>query len=284
MATLIYELLCAHDGAEIRVARFEPAGSAVGVIQVIHGFGEGLVHYRNVADFFAREGYVCVIHDQRGFGEMPNKTEPQKKAARGVIPGYTYLLEDVSTVRDKIGDWYPGLPVSLFGHSMGGNIAINFLLKYEQGRYESAIIEAPWLRLYKPFPKFLTALGGLLGRMNKNWKVSAKLDMSDERGQSLKADGIFHDYMSFRLYAEVTRAGEYALEHAAGIRIPTLLLGAGADTIVSPAAIRLFAERAGGNVRFVEYPLGSHCLHGDEVNATALEDMLGFLKGVGVGA
>jgi len=165
---------------------------------------------------------------------------------------------------------------------MGGNIAINVLLKSEQGRYEKAILEAPWLRLYKPLPSSLAILARFLGKISKNIRVASKLDMdyiasSQDRTKSLKTDGVYHDRVSLRLYTGVSDAGEYAIKHAADIDIPTLLLSAGQDKIVCPEAIRAFAKNAGENITFIEYPDGYHCLHADPSKTQVLNDMLEFI-------
>jgi len=264
------ELVKAHDGVNLRVAHIKPSTKPLGVIQIVHGFGEGLVHYEEVVTFFSNNGYACVIHDQRGFGEMPNLSPKQREKVRGVVPGYNYLLEDIKTLREQINLWYPGLPIILFGHSMGGNIAANYLLNNNE--YEKAILEAPWLRLYKPLPKIATPLARLLGKISKNITVSANLNVDD----GPHTDDVFHDRMSLRLYAAVVRAGEYAIKNAANISIPTLLLCPDMDKLVCPKAIREFAANANKNVVLVDYPEGNHCLHADVIKEKVLADMLDF--------
>jgi len=280
------QMIPAHDGASIRVAGFAPhprPAKLAGVIQIVHGFGESMGHYGDVVDFFVGNGYACVIHDQRGFGEMPDKTPKERRAARGVIPSYDHLLEDVKTVRGQIGLWYPGVPVILFGHSMGGGVAANYLLRYPSEDYEKAILEAPWFRLYKPLSPVLDILAKILGKISPKIVTRAKLDADDLSREQTAAHGqtgddVFHNRMSIRLYAGAVAAGAYALEHADRIPIPTLVLGAGADKILSTAAIRGFAERAGEHVTYMEYPDAYHCIHRDTAGAQALADVLEFLK------
>ena len=280
---IIYESIEAHDGISLRVARFEPQNKPVGIVHIIHGFGEGLAHYKEIAGFFVANGYACIVHDQRGFGEMPDMAPRQKKKARGVIPGYVYLLEDIKTLRSKIETWHPGVPVILFGHSMGANIAANYLLKYPDNKlqYSKAILEAPWLRLHRPLPKFTTSLARLIGRASGKFTIQARLNLNDisrntDIIKTLGNDGVYHNRMSLRLYAEVVEAGEYALTNAAKITLPTLLLCPGADKIVCPEAIREFSARAGKNVNLVEYPDAYHCLHADIVNVEVMATVLDF--------
>ena len=294
-----YESIKAHDGTAIRAARFEAQYELKGVIQIIHGFGEGLVHYKDVAGYFTDNGYACVIHDQRGFGEMPDMSTKQRHRARGVAPGYKYLLDDVNTVRRNIDVWYPDVPVILYGYSMGANIAACYLIKSasepnlgESGvsqlpndaQYAKVILESPWLRLYKPLPKFTTLLARLIGKASGNVTISSSLNMdaisrNGDIAKNLRHDNVFHTRMSLRLYAEIVAAGEYVLENADKIVAPTLLLCPGADKIVCPKAIREFARRANANVMLTEYADGYHCLHADTINAEVMAAMLDFCSG-----
>ena len=280
---MTYEQIKAHDETDINTARMEPSDKPLGVVQIIHGFGEGLIHYDGIAKYFADNMYACVIHDQRGFGDMRDMPHKQKKRARGVTPGYRYLLEDIKTVRGKIDTWYSGLPVVLFGHSMGGNLAVNHLLENEGG-YTKAILEAPWFRLYKPLPNFATTVAKVVGKASSNVTIPAHINIDNisrnkDITEKLRNDGIYHNRMSLRLYSEVVEAGEYAIDNANKISIPTLLMCPGGDKIVCPNAIREFAARANDNVVLVEYPDAYHCLHADIINRDVMAAVLGFCNG-----
>jgi alpha-beta hydrolase superfamily lysophospholipase len=71
-------------------------------------------------------------------------------------------------------------------------------------------------------------------------------------------------------------AGEYAIQNAARITVPVLLLCAGQDKIVSPTAIREFSRITNENVTFIEYPDGYHYLHLDIIGDDVLGEILSF--------
>jgi alpha-beta hydrolase superfamily lysophospholipase len=83
--------------------------------------------------------------------------------------------------------------------------------------------------------------------------------------------------MSFRLYPEILDAGEYAIARAAKITLPTLLLIAGDDKIVSAQAEREFARNGGKNITVKEFEGGYHSLHSDIIRDEVLRTMLDFL-------
>jgi alpha-beta hydrolase superfamily lysophospholipase len=78
------------------------------------------------------------------------------------------------------------------------------------------------------------------------------------------------------MYNGIAAAGEYALQNAARITVPVLLLCAGEDKIVSPKAIREFSSNMNGNVTFIEYPDAYHHLHLDIISAKVLREILSF--------
>ena len=256
------------DGTVLQVARVEPEGLLKGVIQVLHGFGEHHGSYHALAGFFAEHGYACVIHDQRGHGSMPGLTGRARKRKLGVLRTYDCFLDDVGTLRERISQWYPGLPVYLYGHSMGGNVALNYLIKRTQREYERVVVETPWLRLHTPKPKPLVWAARFLGKLSPSFAVTDKLNVdaiSRDPGRvaEIKADPYYHNRISFRLFTQITDAGAYSIANAEKLTLPTLLFGAGDDRIVSTGAIVEFAEAAGENVTLYTLPKGRHALHSD---------------------
>lgn len=278
--------LVATDGITVQVARFDPTGTPNGAIHVLHGFGEHSGRYHEFADFFTKNGYVCIIHDQRGHGEMPGMSEYKRERSFGISNKYDCFLDDVSAVRTQIATWYPNLPVILYGHSLGGNIAINYLLRRSQPEYTKVVLETPWLRLNKPKSKLIVFVSRLLGKISHNFAIiDEKLDIDSisrdkERVAEIKNDPYFHSRMSLRIFAQITDAGEYCISNASKLSLPILLLGAEDDTIVSTEAINEFAKVAGikGNLHIE--PQGRHSLHNDSepTKSEILQRVLAFLN------
>jgi alpha-beta hydrolase superfamily lysophospholipase len=273
----VIEKINAKDGTPIITARFVP-DKPRGAVLMVHGFGEHHAGYHALGQFFCENGYAAVAYDQRGHGEG-------HKNSWGVFTGYDLLLDDVAAMRGQIEKWFPGLPVTLYGHSMGGNVAVNYILKRGAGGFVKLIMETPWLRLFKPpLPKPLLFLGKLIGRISHKPAAVSKLDpeavtrnkpVNDEQA----ADGLYHNRLSFRIFSQITEAGEYAIANAARLTLPTLVFCAEADKIVSPDAIKEFAKSARDNVKLHIEAEGYHALHNDiePTRSAVLNRMLDFL-------
>lgn len=110
-------------GAKIALRNQLAEGKAKGVVMICHGLAEHAGRYRRFAAFLAARGYHVYAHDHRGHGATTAPDAPLGRfAARD---GASIVLEDVAAIRALVAERHPGLPVALFGHSMGGMIAMN---------------------------------------------------------------------------------------------------------------------------------------------------------------
>ncbi len=223
------------------------------------------------------------MHDQRGHGQMDGVPREKRSKLFGVIPGYDSFLDDIDAVRAMVKTQYPQIPVVLFGHSMGGNIAINYLLSRNQDDLAGAIFETPWLRLFKPMPAPVVALAKILGKISPRFAITNTLNIGDitrdeERQQDIASDEFYHNHISFRMFSGITVAGEYAITNAQSLKIPALLICAEQDKIVSPDAIKEFKKNAGDNVELVVYADAYHSVHNDTAKDLFFGDIVKFLN------
>ena len=79
-------------------------------------------------------------HDHRGHGFTKAPDAPQ--GIFGTPDGGAKVLADVAAVHALIAKEHPGLPVIVFGHSMGGLIAMNFLFRHSANIQAAAIWNA----------------------------------------------------------------------------------------------------------------------------------------------
>lgn len=116
-----------------RLAKRHPRG----VIQINHGLAEHAERYARFADVLAAVGFHVYAHDHRGHGQTKAPDAPARVFARA--DGANKVVADVASIHDRIANEHPGLPVIVFGHSMGGLIALNFLIR-NSGRAQGAAI------------------------------------------------------------------------------------------------------------------------------------------------
>jgi len=127
-------------GAVLNLLVKKAAGPARGVMQINHGLAEHAGRYARFASHLAAHGFHVYAHDHRGHGGTTAPDAPPRTFARG--NGAEKVIADVLAVHDLIADEHPGLPVIVFGHSMGGLVALNFVARHSRHIAAAAIWNA----------------------------------------------------------------------------------------------------------------------------------------------
>jgi len=113
-----------RSGAALHVHHRHPVGTARGIVLVHHGLSEHAGRYAAFAAALAGHGFHVFAHDHRGHGSTTAADAPLRRFARR--DGAEKVLTDCRAVHSEAIARHPGLPVVVFGHSMGGLIALNY--------------------------------------------------------------------------------------------------------------------------------------------------------------
>ncbi len=124
------ERLAAPSGAHLAYHHLAATDTPRGIVIVCHGLAEHSRRYEGFAVALSARGYHVYVHDHRGHGET---TAPDAQLGRyAASRGTDKVVADVRAMRDFAVTQHPGLPVILFGHSMGGLIALNVAENHPQ--------------------------------------------------------------------------------------------------------------------------------------------------------
>ena len=110
-------------GAELAYHHAAAQGSERGIILVLHGLAEHSRRYSRFAAALSARGYHLYVHDHRGHGETTAPDAPRGQFSRH--DGVSKAINDVIAITEMAASAHTGLPVILFGHSMGGLISLN---------------------------------------------------------------------------------------------------------------------------------------------------------------
>jgi len=109
-----------RDGLVLRTLRWPAVGAPRAHLLLVHGIAEHAGRHADVASRFARAGIDTHGYDLRGFGASEGR--------RAYVDRWSQYHDDLEdrliAVRAEAG----GLPVVLYGHSMGGLIALGYVL------------------------------------------------------------------------------------------------------------------------------------------------------------
>ena len=149
------------EGKNINVYKWEPkSGNVIGVIQIAHGMTETALRYDYFAKKLNEHGYIVYANDHRGHG----KTAENKKDLGYIADddGFKWMVKDLKELNDIIKSENPGVPIALFGHSMGSFLSQRYAEIY--GYSISALI----LSGTNGKPKQITKIGKLLAKSEMN--------------------------------------------------------------------------------------------------------------------
>jgi alpha-beta hydrolase superfamily lysophospholipase len=228
------------------------------VIVLVHGLGEHIQRYEYWSDLFRQERIAFTGVDLPGHGRSDGK--------RGHIKNYELLDEMLNILLDSCRKTFPGIPVYIYGHSLGGGIVLNYLLK-KNPRIKGAIVTSPWLKLSFEPPKSKVILASIIKNIVPGLVQSSGLNVNHishdpEVVERYKKDPLVHDKISVSLFDSAMKAAKYSLDNAAELKIPMLLVHGGDDQITSPEGSREFSQKS-GNTQLRIWEGGYHELHNE---------------------
>ena len=128
-----FTLQSKYDNLALSCAEYAAEGvtqtNAKGVVQIVHGMCEYKERYEGFIDYLTQNGYIVFAHDHRGHGG--SVTANENLGYFGDKKGEA-IVDDAALVTDEIRRLYPGLSITLFGHSMGSLVVRAYIQKYEE--------------------------------------------------------------------------------------------------------------------------------------------------------
>jgi len=246
-------------GLKLQGQYYEPK-QVKAVIVLVHGMGEYARRYeRTVIPALLKQSFAVLSYDQFGHGLSEGK--------KGHHPGYDCILDGVEAMLNKADSLYNPHPVFLYGHSMGGNVVINYVLRREN-KLSGLIATSPFLKLaFKP-PAWKLAFGKVIDKIYPSLTMPNELDVQalSKDQQEVDAylnDPLVHDKVSTRFSLAFMKTGEWAIANASSLKIPMLLIHGTKDRITSEKASKEFADNSKGKVDFYPVENGFHELHHD---------------------
>ncbi len=146
------------DGLIIHAVIAIPNTQINGVVQIIHGMNEHKERYFPFIDYLAQEGFVSVIHDNRGHGQSIAAPEDLGFMYKNGAEGF---VSDIAQVTKFIRETYKGLPLFMIGHSMGSLGARCFLKEHDSEIDGLVLLGSP---SYSGFSKIVRSIDSAVSK------------------------------------------------------------------------------------------------------------------------
>jgi len=262
------------DGLQLFAQIWHSETKPRAVICLIHGMGEHSGRYTHVADQLTQAGYSLIVFDLRGHG--------QSQGPRGHTPSYEALLNDINSLLNEADKNFPELPRFLYGHSLGGNLVLNYVLRC-QAQLKGVIVTDPWLRLAFEPPTFKIIFAQIT---NHIWPAFSQKSGLDTKSLShdpkvvhtYENDPLVHDHISARMFIGIYQSGQWALEHASEFSLPLLLMHGGDDKIISVEASSEFADKINENCTFKIWDGLYHEIHNEPEKEEVFKFLIDWLN------
>ncbi len=261
-------------GLELYSQCWRPGGQARAALAIVHGMGEHSGRYKNVTNALVPRGYAIHAFDLRGCGRSPGQ--------RGHIDSWSQFRDDVSAFLRSVREQEPRAPLFLMGHSMGGLIVLDYVLRRPEG-LAGTVVSAAGLEPLGVAKPWMVLLAKLLTRI---WP-SLSLDVGLEAAavsrnpavvEAYTNDPLCHSKGSVRWGTESLAVIDWIKAHAGEIEIPILMAHGNADRLVSLSGTKAFFDA----VTFADkeihlYEGGYHEPHNDIDHEQVLADYASWL-------
>jgi alpha-beta hydrolase superfamily lysophospholipase len=218
------------NGQVLRGIIKSPGDNVRAVILLVHGLGDHIQRFSQWIDMFQGSGIGFLGVDLPGHGRSDGK--------RGNIKNYSLTGEMLDIMIDEYKKTFPGIPVFLYGQSLGGGIVLEYILR-KNPEITGAIVTSPWLRLsFEPDRiklMLVRVLKNLLPSMiQPSGLIVSHISHDKVVVDNYVSDPLVHNKISVSLFHSAISAAGYSLNNAENLKVPLLLMHGSDDLITSP--------------------------------------------------
>jgi len=269
------EFIKDKNEAKIHFCEWKPEKPAA-VLCLVHGIGEYAARYDHVGAYLKNRNIALIGFDLRGHGLTTGK--------RGHAAPRDLILDDIDDLIRVAADNFDGLPLYLYGHSMGGNIVLDYR---EKGRLRNSVkgyvVTAPWLILVKKIPSAMIAAVTAIAAIKPDLIIDTGLqavNISTVKAEVEKYlhDPLIHHKISVRTAIDGIRAADRLLNSPASAGSPLLLMHGSQDRICSVEGSRRIRDKEDGNCTFVEWEGLYHEIHNERNGSQVLDAIADWIR------
>lgn len=228
------------------------APAARGTVLLVHGLGEHCGRHARLARRLRQAGFATIAFDLRGHG--------RSGGPRGHLERFDQHVEDLAVFGRVVQDQGRGGTRFLLGHSLGGLIAVHYLLAERPKDLAGVALSSPAFAPRVAVARSRLTAAKLLRCLPPAVRLSHGIlprHLTHDPGLAAECarDPLFDRRATPRALLEVLRAMEVARERAPELTLPLLVQGGEDDPVVSPMALRDFVRHAGSaDKHLVIYP------------------------------
>jgi alpha-beta hydrolase superfamily lysophospholipase len=263
------------EGISLHWQCWEPASPPAAILVVVHGFGEHSGRYESNCGPIVGNGIAVYAYDQRGHGRSPGQ--------RGHISGMFEYRQDLDAFVALVVDRNPGVPVFVWGHSMGSLVALDYAIRHPES-LRAVITSGVGLEPAGVATPAVVMTARMFSRLWPKFPMKIPLDpnfLTRDRAEveNYLADKLVHNRGSARWAVSLLDAIDWIKSNAGNLNLPILMLHGGADPINLPAGSDNFIDAVVvSDKTLVIYPDDLHEVHRELDRETAISDLIEWIS------
>ncbi|MBL8049668.1 MAG: lysophospholipase [Anaerolineales bacterium] len=258
------------DGLDIFAQAWEPdVVQPKAVACLVHGLGEHSGRYAHVAEAFSKEGIILFSADLHGHGKSGG--------ARGHINSIEDFMGDIDLLFEQARSRYTGLPLFLYGHSLGGILVLHYTL-LRKPNIKGVIATSSGLHTALENQPVKVLFAKVLGAIAPTTAIASGLDVNgishDKKViEAYNNDPLVHDKVTLGFGKIMLGVTKWTLDNAKNFPLPLLLLHGKKDPIAFVSSSIEFAEQLKEKSTLVLWDEGLHELHNEPEKAEVFKTM-----------
>jgi alpha-beta hydrolase superfamily lysophospholipase len=260
-------------GKTICAQAWAPDGRARAAVAHVHGLGEYAGRHRHVAERFADAGFLFAGLDLPGHGG----TDAKHGHATMEL-----LLDAVGGHIEETRRRSAGLPLFLYGHSLGGALALRYTLERKPNLI-GVIATSPLVRPYAAPPALKVSVAKLMRTLLPSLILNnpielAALSRDPAVVEAARADPQYHTLVSTRFGWDLLQNMDWLASQAGQFPLPLLLMQGTGDRLVDPKASLDLAARLRGEIEVKTWDGFYHELHNEPERNKVIDFMIDWVN------
>ncbi len=262
-------------GAKLYCQSWLPDGETKAVIILVHGYDEHSSRYQYLAKHCTDRGLAVHALDHWGHGKSDG--------INGFVPEFDVYHNGVDALIAQLPEAQAALPRILVGHSLGGLIAVSYLLE-NQAEFAGAVLSGPAIKAADEPSTFLRFISRLLSKIMPKMGVIALDPSGVSRDPQVVADYLADPLVSgkkisARLGFEMMNQMDHIQAEASKISLPMLLLHGEADSLTAVEGSKFLNDYIGSAEKQLKiYPELYHEIFNEPEKDAVLTDMTDWIE------
>ena len=265
--------LAGHGGVRLQAQGWLPKDEPRDVIAVAHGYAEHGGRYGNLVERLLPLGYALYALDHRGHGRSGGK--------RALVDRMAWVIEDFHRFVGEVRARHGGRRIKLLGHSMGGNVAFGYALRWPED-LSGLILSGPLIGASVPAGQRLamTLLSAIAPGLGTVTLPPEAVSRDPEVVSAYAADPLVTvGKVPARTAHELFAPLPGYLEAAPTMKVPVLVQHGEADALVPLAGARPTIDAIGApDKTVITYPGLFHEIYNEPEKDAVIGDLATWLE------